>query len=142
MRWSRDKRTARLTALCDSLRFSSATLARYPHHLSDGERSRVAVLRAMMLDPDLLLIDDPLAGLDRMSRHAIRTELGQILRGFKKATLFVSEELSDCGAVSDDIVLLRAGLVVQRGTLRDFVTEPANLFVSEFVRAQHGPADG
>lgn len=139
--WSRDKCSARLSSLCDTLRFSPGNLRRYPHQLSEVERRRVALMRALMLDPDLLVIDDPFAGLDAMSRYALRTELSSVLRGLGKATLFSSGLLADCAAMSDDIVLLRAGVIAQRGSPRDLATSPVNLFVSEFIKAQRGAAD-
>jgi ABC-type proline/glycine betaine transport system ATPase subunit len=98
-------------------------------------------MRALMLDPDLLVIDDPFAGLDAMNRYALRIELASIVRTLGKATLFSSGLLADCAAMSDDIVLLRTGVVAQRGTARDLASSPANLFVSEFVKAQRGAVD-
>lgn len=139
--WSRDKCAPRLSSLCEMLRFSPSNLRRYPHQLSEVERRRVALMRALMLDPDLLVIDDPFAGLDAMSRYALRTELASIVQGLGKATLFSSGVLADCVAMSDDVVLLRAGVIAQRGSPRDLATSPANLFVSEFVKAQRGAAD-
>ena len=141
-RWPRDKGMQRLAALCDLLRFSPGNLHRYPHQLSEGERRRVAFLRALTLDPPLLVIDDPFAGLDAMTRYALRTELAPILRALGKATLFASSSLADCAAVSEDIVLLRAGIVAQRGSTQNLVDRPANLFVSEFIKAQRGFVDG
>jgi osmoprotectant transport system ATP-binding protein len=141
LRWSRQRREERVSALCDILRFSPSNLGRYPVQLSDGERRRVALLRALILDPDLLLIDDPFAGLDPMVRYGLRTELASLLRSLGKAILFASASLADCAALSDDIVLLRAGLLAQRSSAEHLAAQPASLFVSEFVKAQRGAVD-
>lgn len=142
LRWSRKRCTARLSALCDTLRLSSDNLRRYPDELSPVERRRVAFLRAMVLDPDLLVLDDPLAGLDAMSRYGLRAELVSTLHALGKATLFASEQLADCAALTDDVVLLRGGVIAQRGSAADLASAPASLFVSEFVKAQRGAFDG
>jgi osmoprotectant transport system ATP-binding protein len=139
--WSRDKRTARLASLCETLRFSPANLERHPHQLSGVERRRVAFLRALVLDPDLLLIDEPFAELDAMSRYALRSELAATLRSLGKAILFASESLADCAAFGEDVVLLRGGLIAQRGSAADLSARPTSLFVSEFVKAQRGVLD-
>ena len=141
LRWSRERCSQRVSALCDALRFSPGNLHRYPQQLSEGERRRVAFLRALMLDPDLLLIDEPFVGLDPMTRYALRTELVPMLRSLGKATLFASESLADCAALSEDVVVLRAGLIAQRSSAEDLAARPANLFVSEFVKAQRGAID-
>lgn len=138
LRWSRERCSQRLSALCEVLHFSPGSLRRYPHQLSDGEQRRAAFLRALVLDPDLLLIDDPFAGLDPMIRHALRSEVAPILRSLGKAILFTSESLTDCITFSEDLVLLRAGTIAQRGSLEDLTVRPASLFVSEFVKAQRG----
>jgi len=139
--WSHDKRAARMSSLCETMRFSPANLNRYPHELSEVERRRVAFLRALVLDPDLLLIDEPFAELDAMSRYALRNEIVATLRALGKATLFAAASLADCAAFSDDVVLLRAGVIAQRGSAADLTAQPASLFVSEFVKAQRGAVD-
>jgi osmoprotectant transport system ATP-binding protein len=140
-RWSQDRCAKRVAELCNMFRFPPSNLGRYPPHLSEGERRRVAFLRALVLDPELLVIDDPFIGLDPMVRYALRTEIVPLLQSLGKATLFASASLADCAAFSRDIALLRAGSIAQRSSAEELAANPASLFVSEFVKAQRGAID-
>jgi osmoprotectant transport system ATP-binding protein len=128
-----DQRVAELAAL---VRISAETLARYPSGLSGGERQRVALMRALMLDPQVLLLDEPLAALDPIIRRGLQAELKEIFARLKKTVLLVTHDLHEAAWFGDEIVLMRDGRVVQRGTLDDLLSRPAEAFVSEFVHAQ------
>jgi osmoprotectant transport system ATP-binding protein len=111
-------------------------LTRYPRDLSGGQRQRVALMRALMLDPPVLLLDEPLGALDPMIRHGLQRELKAIFERLHKTVVMVTHDMHEAAHFADDIVLLRAGRVVQRGTLDDLLQRPAEAFVTEFVRAQ------
>jgi len=128
-----EQRVAELAAL---VRISAETLTRYPSGLSGGERQRVALMRALMLDPQVLLLDEPLAALDPIIRRGLQTELKEIFARLKKTVVLVTHDLHEAAWFGDEIVLMRDGRVVQRGTLDDLLSRPAEPFVSEFVHAQ------
>jgi osmoprotectant transport system ATP-binding protein len=136
MGWPRARIAARLAELAGLTRFPADALDRYPAQLSGGQRQRVALMRALMLDPDVLLLDEPFAALDPMVRHRLQTELREVFRALAKTVVMVTHDLGEAGYFGDDIVLLRDGRMVQRGTIRDLVERPAEPFVEAFVSAQ------
>jgi osmoprotectant transport system ATP-binding protein len=93
-------------------------------------------MRALMLDPDVLLLDEPLGALDPIVRSELQTDLRDVFRRLGKTVVLVTHDLGEAGFFGDLIVLLRDGQVVQQGTLDDLVTKPADPFVTRFVNAQ------
>jgi osmoprotectant transport system ATP-binding protein len=132
-----EQRVAELAAL---VRISAETLTRYPSGLSGGERQRVALMRALMLDPEVLLLDEPLAALDPIIRRGLQTELKEIFARLKKTVVMVTHDLHEAAWFGDEIVLMRDGRIVQRGMLDDLLVRPADAFVTEFVHAQRADA--
>jgi osmoprotectant transport system ATP-binding protein len=143
-RYLGDDRTAtdkRLTELAELTRFPADGLDRYPAQLSGGQRQRVALMRALMLDPDVLLLDEPLGALDPLIRADLQGDLRGIFRSLGKTVVLVTHDLGEAGFLGDLIVLLRDGRIVQRGTLADLVRAPADPFVTRFVNAQRSPLE-
>ncbi len=132
----------RLADLAELTRFPADGLERYPAQLSGGQRQRVALMRALMLDPDVLLLDEPLGALDPLIRSDLQGDLKGIFRALGKTVVLVTHDLGEAGFLGDLIVLLRDGRVVQRGSLADLVRAPADPFVTRFVNAQRSPLDG
>ncbi len=133
-----EKRTEELRLL---VRLSSDVLERYPAQLSGGQRQRVSLMRALMLDPHLLLLDEPLAALDPMIRADLQDDLRAIFRSLKKTVLMVTHDMGEAVFFGDHIVLMRAGRIVQSGTPDDLLQRPANAFVSRFIQAQRSPLE-
>lgn len=133
-----DDRLADLTALTA---FPIDGLDRYPAQLSGGQRQRVSLMRALMLDPDVLLLDEPLGALDPVIRYELQDELREIFRTLGKTVVMVTHDIGEAGFFGDDIVLLRDGVIVQRGDIRSLVNAPADPFVEQFVHAQRSVAD-
>jgi osmoprotectant transport system ATP-binding protein len=127
---------ARVRELGQLMHMPADALARYPRQLSGGERQRVALMRALMLDPAVLLFDEPLAALDAMTRRELQAELKGIFARLAKTVVLVTHDLQEAAWFGDEIVLMRAGRIVQRGSLDDLLAHPADPFVSEFVHAQ------
>ena len=139
--WTNAEIDARLTDLAELTRFPAAALDRYPSELSGGQRQRVSLMRALMLDPDALLLDEPLGALDPMVRYDLQTELRDIFRSLGKTVVMVTHDLSEAAYFGDDIVLMRDGRIEQRGTMDDLRGAPVSGFVEDFLRAQRGLAD-
>jgi len=130
----------RLLELSDLTRFSENLLTRYPVELSGGQRQRVSLMRALMLSPELLLLDEPLGALDPLVRAALQKDLKEIFTRLGQTVLFVTHDLAEAIYFADQIVLMNEGRIVQRGPISDLRERPADPFVSEFINAQRGIA--
>jgi osmoprotectant transport system ATP-binding protein len=130
----------RLFELCELTRFSQNLLSRYPMELSGGQRQRVSLMRALMLSPELLLLDEPFGALDPLVRAALQKDLKDIFTRLGQTVVFVTHDLAEAVYFADQIVLMNEGRIVQKGTIRDLRERPADPFVSEFINAQRGIA--
>ncbi len=135
---------SRIDDLAEMVKLPPSFHSRYPSQLSGGQRQRVALMRALMLDPDLLLLDEPLGSLDPMIRAELQTDLKAVFDVFGKTVVLVTHDLHEAAYFADTVVLMRDGRIVQQGPMRDLLEHPADAFVSEFVRAQRSflPLEG
>jgi osmoprotectant transport system ATP-binding protein len=139
LRWDTARIEVRLGELVELTHFPAEALQRYPVQLSGGQRQRVSLMRALMLDPDVLLLDEPLGALDPMIRHDLQAELRGIFRTLNKTVVMVTHDLGEAGYFADTIVLLRRGSIVQVGSFHQLLESPEVPFVTEFVNAQRSP---
>ena len=140
LKWTPDKMKSRLTELCALTRFPEKALDRFPLELSGGQRQRISLMRALMLSPELLLLDEPLGALDPLVRAALQKDLKEIFQQLNQTAILVTHDLAEAAYLGDEIVLMSEGRVVQKGTLRDLQEHPASSFVSEFISAQRSVA--
>jgi osmoprotectant transport system ATP-binding protein len=131
----------RLLELCELTHFPEDALRRYPVELSGGQRQRVSLMRALMLKPSVLLLDEPFGALDPMVRARLQDELKEIFKRLQQTILMVTHDMAEAGFLANRIVLLNEGRVVQSGTLDDLRTRPASEFVRDFLHAQRGLAE-
>ena len=136
LNWPEQRMRERVTELSELVHLPRALLTRYPQQISGGQRQRVALMRALMLDPELLFLDEPLGALDPMVRADLQDDLARIFERLGKSVLLVTHDLAEAAFFGHELVLLQDGRVVQRGSLQDFLSRPAAPFVTEFVRAQ------
>ncbi|WP_218081985.1 ATP-binding cassette domain-containing protein [Anthocerotibacter panamensis] len=129
----------RLQELCDLVRLSPKDLNRYPKDLSGGQRQRVGIMRALMLDPPILLLDEPLGALDPITRSQLQTELKNIFTLLDKTVVLVTHDMGEAAYFGDEIILMRQGQIVQRGSLTDLLQRPAEPYVTDFIQAQRSP---
>lgn len=134
--FDKKKSEQRLLELAELTKFPGNALDRYPLMLSGGQQQRVSLMRALMLDPDILLMDEPLGSLDPMIRYDLQEDLKSIFRELKKTVLLVTHDLGEAGYFGDVIVLMKEGTLVQKGSLDDLLNLPADSFVTQFIRAQ------
>jgi osmoprotectant transport system ATP-binding protein len=134
--WPDDARAERLASLCSLAHFPHDLLDRYPLELSGGQRQRVALMRALMLDPDILLLDEPLGALDPMIRADLQDELREIFAQLKKTVVMVTHDMAEAVFFGQMIVLMKAGKIVQAGSGRDLQSSPSDPFVTNFIQAQ------
>jgi osmoprotectant transport system ATP-binding protein len=131
-----EKMNSRLSELCALTRFPESALDRFPLELSGGQRQRISLMRALMLSPELLLLDEPLGALDPLVRAALQKDLKEIFARLNQTAILVTHDLAEAAYLGDEIVLMSEGRVVQRGTLADLRDKPANTFVTDFITAQ------
>jgi osmoprotectant transport system ATP-binding protein len=134
--WPGSRIAARLAELADLTQFPRDGLDRFPAQLSGGQRQRVSLMRALILDPKVILLDEPLAALDPMVRAELQTDLRSIFRSLEKTVVLVTHDLAEAGWFGHEILLMRDGRIVQRGTLGALIDDPAEPFVTQFVSAQ------
>jgi osmoprotectant transport system ATP-binding protein len=131
-----NKSARRLRELCELTRFPETLLDRYPLELSGGQRQRVSLMRALILSPELLLLDEPLGALDPLVRASLQQDLRQIFARLRQTALLVTHDLAEAAYLGDEIVLMNQGQIVQQGSIADLREHPADEFVSEFINAQ------
>jgi osmoprotectant transport system ATP-binding protein len=131
---------ARLEELCALSQFPRKALERYPAELSGGQRQRVSLMRALMLSPEVLLLDEPLGALDPLVRSALQRDLKEIFTRLKQTAVLVTHDMGEAAYLANEIVLMNEGRIVQRGSAADLRDHPANEFVSEFINAQRSAA--
>src|SRR3954452_2572562 len=130
----RRERRQRALALLD--RFGVATRAdERPRTLSGGERQRVAVARALAVEPDVLLLDEPLSALDARTRAAATRELAAVLRDSGVPALLVTHDFQEAALLGDRVGVMDGGRIVQIGTPGDLAAAPASAFVADFTGA-------
>ena len=139
--WTRAEIDLRLAKLSELVQLPRETLERYPLELSGGQRQRVSLMRALMLDPDVLLLDEPLGALDPMIRFDLQNDLRRIFRTVGKTVVMVTHDMGEAAFFGDTIVLMRDGSIVQQGAVRDLLESPADAFVERFIRAQRSPLE-
>lgn len=139
--WAAGRIDERVEALTRLTHLNGPLLQKYPAQLSGGQKQRIALMRALMLDPEVLLLDEPLGALDPMIRADLQRELREIFARLDKTVLLVTHDMDEAAFFADTVVLMRGGELVQVGGARQLVESPAEPFVREFVRAQAGARD-
>src|SRR5450830_1614820 len=124
-----EKRVARAAAILGL----GQLLERFPRQLSGGQRQRVAMGRAIVRDPQVFLFDEPLSNLDAKLRVQMRTEIKELHQRLKTTSVYVTHDQIEAMTMADQIVVMRDGLVEQRGRPLELYDRPANIFVAGFI---------
>lgn len=137
--WEPRRVEERIETLCALTGIDAALLARRPGALSGGQAQRISLMRALMLDPPILLMDEPLGAIDPLVRYELQNDLREIFRKLEKSVLLVTHDLGEAAFLGDRIALMQAGEVIQQGEARELIASPATPFVEQFVTAQRSP---
>ncbi len=113
-------------------------LDRLPKDLSGGEKQRIGILRAIIANPKVLLMDEPFSALDPISKAQLQDLIKELHEEFKMTTVFVTHDMDEAVKLADRICLMQDGQVVQLGSPDELRNRPANDFVKEFIRARGG----
>jgi osmoprotectant transport system ATP-binding protein len=137
MKWPEARVAARVDELLELFRLDPAGYrGKYPHQLSGGEQQRVGVARALAGDPETLLMDEPFAAVDPITRDALQSELAHIHRATGKTIVFVTHDIEEALRLATTIAVMDKGRIVQFAAPLDLLERPANDFVRDFVGRQ------
>jgi osmoprotectant transport system ATP-binding protein len=139
--WPPARTQARLAELATMVGFDATILARLPAQLSGGQRQRVSLMRALMLDPPVLLLDEPLGALDPVVRADLQGELRELFSRLGKTVVMVTHDVGEAVLFGTTISLMTRGRVIQGGRFEDLARRPVDPFVTEFLRAQAPPSE-
>jgi osmoprotectant transport system ATP-binding protein len=139
--WTEDRRRKRVHELAALARLPESLLGRWPHELSGGERQRVGLVRALMLDPDVLLLDEPLGALDQLVRAQLQQDLRAAFIALGKSVLLVTHDMAEAAYLAETIAVIRDGELLQRGKMKELVETPAHPFVRELLLASRSLAE-
>jgi osmoprotectant transport system ATP-binding protein len=128
--WSKSRINERYSTLLSFFGLDDELSDRYPHSLSGGQQQRVGLCRAMMLEPPLLLLDEPFSALDPITRASIHEEM---LRLKDVSILLVTHDMTEAARLAEHLVILKDGQVVQQGSFAQITSEPANDYVSLLI---------
>ena len=129
---SREERYERAQKMLDLVGLSGWERSRV-RQLSGGMQQRVGLARALAVEPEILLMDEPFSGLDPLIRRQMRSELADLQKELKKTMVFITHDLDEAVSVGDRIAIMRDGEIIQMGTPREIIMNPADEFVSEFT---------
>jgi osmoprotectant transport system ATP-binding protein len=134
--WPRKRVDERLAELLAMTQFPQSGLHRYPSELSGGQRQRLSLMRALFLNPRILLFDEPLGALDPLIRAGLQRDLIAVFERTAATVLLVTHDLVEASRLADRVCMMQAGRIVQQGAFAEILEQPANEFVREFVNSQ------
>jgi osmoprotectant transport system ATP-binding protein len=133
----RERRTEQLRQL---VQLPADTLLRWPTQLSGGQRQRISLMRALMLEPSVVLLDEPLGALDPVTRAELQSELARVFREVGTTVVMVTHDLDEAAILGQRVALLHEGALVQVGTLAELAAHPADPWVTRFLAGWRGRA--
>ncbi len=139
LRYSSHAIEQRIAFLCDLVQLPLNILNSYPLQLSGGERQRVSLMRALMLNPDYILLDEPLTALDPIIRFELQQQLKQIFSYLRKTVILVTHDMREAAYLGSEMILMRLGKIIQKGSFQDLIQSPAEPFVTAFIQAALWP---
>ncbi len=134
--WDDEEISNKINQLTRITKFPTDGLDRFPAELSGGQKQRVSLMRALMLDPEFLLLDEPLGALDPLIRFDLQNDLKEIFKTLNKTVILVTHDLNEAVFFGDKILLMKEGSLIQQGTITDFINNPSEPFVTKFIKSQ------
>jgi osmoprotectant transport system ATP-binding protein len=134
--WNKARINDRVEELRRLVGLSEEILSEFPHEMSGGQKQRVAIMRAAMMDPEVMLLDEPMAALDPLIRRSLQQELKSIFQRLGKTVLLVTHDLGEAVFLAEQITLLHEGRILQSGTYLELFKQPVDPYVTSFINAQ------
>lgn len=141
LQWEATKVNQRIDELAELTNIQQDLLDRKPEKLSGGQAQRISLMRALMLDPGIILLDEPLGSIDPLVRYELQNDLKSIFRELNKTVLLVTHDLGEAAFLGDSVALMHSGKIIQEGVIREIIDNPVNEFVEQFVTAQRSPLE-
>lgn len=135
-KWEEQKIKSRIIELLDLTKLPTELIDQYPKELSGGQKQRVSLMRSLVLDPDLILLDEPLGALDPIIRKQLQDDLKEIFSTLNKTVILVTHDMGEAVYFADEIILMNEGQIIQNGRAEELIHRPVNDFVSDFINAQ------
>lgn len=135
--WDLERIGVRARELMALMDLDPALGQRYPHELSGGQQQRVGICRAMFLEPEILLLDEPFSGVDTLTKREIHKRLAALLAAEPTTVLLVTHDIGEALASARDIVVMRDGNVEQHGRVGDVLAAPASDYVAQLLGQDH-----
>jgi microcin C transport system ATP-binding protein len=132
---SYEERRERVSKAMVEVELDPATQDRYPHEFSGGQRQRIAIARAMVLEPKFVMLDEPTSALDVSVQAQIVELLRELQKNKKLAYLFISHDLRVVRALANDVIVMRAGKVVEEGTAEQIFNDPRTDYTRALIAA-------
>ncbi|MGY0694487.1 betaine/proline/choline family ABC transporter ATP-binding protein [Virgibacillus sp. FSP13] len=133
LKWSNESKDERAKELIKLVDLPEEYLDKYPHELSGGQQQRIGVLRALAANPPLILMDEPFGALDPITRDSLQDEFKKLQKELHKTIVFVTHDMDEALKLSDRVVIMKDGEVVQADTPEEILRHPANEFVEDFL---------
>lgn len=134
LKWEKEKIEERVDELLEMVNLAPEEYRhRYPSELSGGQQQRIGVIRALAGEPSTILMDEPFSALDPISREQLQDELVRLQKEINKTIIFVTHDMDEALKIADQIILMRDGYVIQKGSPKEILTNPVNDFVKEFI---------
>jgi len=134
--WSSDRIEQRYEYLFDLMDLDKDFADRFPNSLSGGQQQRVSLCRAMMLNPPLLLLDEPFSALDPITRRGIHKEFTRLQAAESRTIILVTHDIAEAAELAQQLVILKEGKIVQQGTLQAVAEDPTDEYVANLMRLQ------
>lgn len=131
--WDEEKRTARTKELLKLVDIDEKYLDSYPAKMSGGQQQRIGLLRALAVEPPIILMDEPFGALDPITRESLQDEIMSLQKKLHKTIIFVTHDMDEALKIADVIILMKDGDIVQMATPRELLSHPANEFVETFI---------
>ncbi len=136
--WKEADSTSRLSELLELMQLPEDVLDRYPHELSGGQQQRAGLCRAMMLHPELLLLDEPFSGLDTLTRRSIHAQFLRLQDRESVSCVLVTHDPQEAINLAQNIAVMKGGRLQQYGIVEEVIDEPANSYVRHLCTGLSG----
>ncbi|TMN21633.1 betaine/proline/choline family ABC transporter ATP-binding protein [Lentibacillus cibarius] len=134
LKWPKETIKDRVIELLELVNLDPQTyMNRYPSELSGGQQQRIGVIRALAAEPSIILMDEPFSALDPISREQLQDELLRLQTEINKTIIFVTHDMDEALKIADQIILMKDGQIVQKGSPKEIIANPADDFVKDFI---------